>query len=219
MAGATASLWGCDRLQRVSETGLHRAGNLRNRIQERAVIKREILWNSIVFVCLFGFLLFLTSARPILPPPPPLTSSCAAQEPGEESLGSGGQRERAGLRPAGGSRLPSRLPGREQRSARSACASRQASAVPAARPPLPPAPPVPARPLRGQQVAKGSGDGTPRSTAHPASSGGKGGSWSQPLAPHSRPPRRRHRQLLHQSYRTFFLYAHAYKNINALYII
>lgn len=145
----------------------------------------------VLFVWLFFWLLFLTSARPILPPPPALTSSCAAQEPGEESLGSGGQRERGGLSPAGPSallfpaltsRLPSCLPG----GTRHGWEKREVHYPPlgAGRPrQCPPLPPPPARPLRGQQVAKGSGTGAP---GPPRPREGREGAGN-PLTPQSRP--------------------------------
>lgn len=172
----------CDRLQRVSETGLHRAGNLRNRIQERAVIKRESLWHSTLFVCLFvRFLLFLTFARPS-PPPAPTSHlrCCPGARRGKfwksrtKGAGSAQPPARAAAAPArpaalrflaAESRLPSCLPPRKkaplgkERNKLSVDANRAAAGSAPGRAAAPRrlrAPPAPARPRRGQQVVKSS---------------------------------------------------------------
>jgi len=106
------ALWGAGgRLRGGSETGLHRAGNLRNRIQERAAIEREkspaFGWVCL-FVCPLSVVSYLRAAEPT--PAPPLPASrflprCPAAEGGKfggsRTTGAGSARPQP-ARPRGG---------------------------------------------------------------------------------------------------------------------
>lgn len=211
----------------MSETGLHRAGNLRNRIQERAGIKRESLWHSTGFVWLVVFLVVVSYLCPANPTPAP-SSHLLLRGPGAgrgkfgkwRTKGAGrAEPGRAGRAPVPGLDEPAPLlPARgnearlgKERSALSASGSREAAAVPAA-------PAAPAGPGSAPPGATSGQRQRDRSPGAAASSGGKGGSWEPSHSAFPAPPKEAQALIPFKLSYFLSLYVHTYKNIHALYI-
>lgn len=116
----------CDRLQRLSELGLHRAGNLRNRIQERAVISRASLRRPPVSFCPAPLRRFSRSLPLPGRAPPAPTSHLLLRCPGARSGNFGKCGTKAALGPRSRTAAPRRAP--KARTAPSGTAGRGGSA-------------------------------------------------------------------------------------------